>query len=94
MIQVLVGYHPGKQARCGHAAIDHSGWNGLGCSRFAAFACVLRANVTMNKESGRFYIELSGHVFTHFNQIAATLTALTGLWFMAMFNTGQMIRRG
>jgi hypothetical protein len=48
----------------------------------------------MNEEAGRFDIQLFGNVFTDRDEIAATLTALTGLGFVAVINPRQMIRQG
>lgn len=49
--------------------------------------------MAVDEEPGWFYIELFGHVLADFNQLAATLIALTGLWLMPMFNAWQMIRQ-
>jgi hypothetical protein len=86
MIQVLAGHHPGKQAGCSHAAIDHGRWDRLCGDGFASFARILRTNVAVDEKSGGFHIQLFGDVFANFDQIVAALITLAELWFMTMLD--------
>ena len=46
--------------------------------------------MTVDKELGGLDIELFGDVFADLDQVLAALTTLTGLRFVAVFNTRQM----
>ena len=70
-----------------------AGGTGFRDHGFASPAGVLRADVAVHEEFGGFDVELFGDVFADFYQIAATLFALAGLRFMAVFDAWQVIRQ-
>lgn len=47
----------------------------------------------VDKEPGRFNVQLLGNVITDFSQVAAALPAGAAAWFVAVFNTLQMARQ-
>ena len=55
---------------------------------------VLRTNMAMGEETGRFDVQLLTDVFTDLDQITATVTADTGFRFVVMLNAGQFRRQG
>ena len=61
---------------------------------FAAAAGVLRADVTMDEETGRFDVELLADVFADLNQIVSALAASARFRFVAMVDARQFRRQG
>ena len=93
VIKVFGGRDPSKQSGYRHAAADDGGRHRLRNHGFACPAGILRADMAVYEEPGRFHIELLSDVFTDFYQITATLLALTELQFMPVFDAWQMIRK-
>lgn len=63
MIQVFTDQHPNQQNRVGHAAVDDGGRNRRSRDGFTVAASILRTDVAVDKELGRFDIQLFGDVF-------------------------------
>ena len=91
VIQVFADEHPDVQAHGRHAAVDHGRRDRRRRHRLAGTAGVLRTDVTMDEESGRFDIELFADVFTDLDQIAAALAAGAGFRFVMVLDARQMI---
>ena len=75
MISELADHNPGQKTRGGHAAFDQRRGCGRRRDRFAMTAGVLRTDMTVDREPGRFDIQLFGDVFANLHQSLATLTA-------------------
>jgi hypothetical protein len=58
---------------------------------FAGFASVLRANMPMNEEPGRFDVQLFSDVLADLDQVLTALPALAGRRFVPVFDTGEMV---
>ena len=85
MIKVFLGQDPRMQARGGQSAVDDRGRHpprGLPSG-------VLRADETMNEETGRFNGELFSDVFADRNQIVPALSAGERFRFVAMVDARQ-----
>ena len=94
MIQILLDQDPGMQAGCGQATIDDPGRDRCGADGFAGPAGILRTNVTMDEETGRFDVQLLADVFTDLEQCMTTVTARAGFRLMTMLNAGQFRWQG
>ena len=75
MISELADHHPSQKPRGGHAAFDQRRGDRRRSDRFAMMAGVLRTDMTVDREPGRFDIQLFGDVFANLHQSLATLTA-------------------
>ena len=59
----------------------------------AATAGILRADMAVYEEAGRFHIQLLADVFADLHHIAAAGAALARRWFVAVFDTRQLWRQ-
>ncbi len=75
-----------------HPAVDHGGWDRHRRYRLTGTTGILRADVTMNEEAGRFDIQLLTDVLTNLDQLAAASAAGAGRRFVMMLDARQMIR--
>ena len=79
MIEIFADQHPDVQPHGGDAAVDgprpprHRRWNRRGRYRLAGTTGVLGTNVTVDKETRRFDVELFAHIFTNFDQIIVSV---------------------
>jgi hypothetical protein len=92
MIQILLDQHPGMQARRGQPPVDDGRRHRRGGDGFAGTAGILRTNMAMDEETGRFDVQLLADVFTDLDQRTATVAAGAGFRFVPMFDAGQFRR--
>ena len=91
MIEEFADHYPGEQSRGSQSAIDDGGRNRGGTDCFTGPASVLRTDMAMDEEAGRFDIKLFADVFTDLDEILAALATGAQIRFMAMFNAQQMV---
>ncbi|MCY1424649.1 hypothetical protein D9M71_404050 [compost metagenome] len=93
MVEAFAGQDPAQQARRGHAAVDDRRRQGGGADRLAVAAAVLRADVAMDEEARRLYVQLLGDVLADQLQGTATFRAGAGRRLVAVLDTRQVRRQ-
>jgi hypothetical protein len=77
------------QAWSGQPPVNDGGRHRCSGNGFAGATGILRANVTMDEETGRLDVQLFADVFADLDEITATGTTGAGFWLVTMFNAGN-----
>ena len=75
MVQIFADEYPDVQSHGGEAAINYRRWNRRGRYRLAGTTSILRANVTVHKETRRFDMAL-GHPVELFTDVLTDLSEI------------------
>jgi hypothetical protein len=94
MIQVFGCYRPSQQTHRRHTAIYHGGRNRCGSDGHTTSTGILRVDVAVDEELGRFDIQLFGDVFANLDQFPATLAAGARFRLVPVLDARRMVRQG
>jgi hypothetical protein len=91
MVEAFAYHHPSQQTYRRHASVYQGRRNRCGGNGHAAPTSILRADLAVDEELGRFNIQLFGDVFANLGQFPATLVTGARFRLVPMLDARQVI---